>query len=74
MILSFVITLGVIVGGSLLISSASRRLSTDGQTLSRVDRNNRTGSSAREILGTRYARGEITQEQYKEMITDLDTS
>ncbi len=28
--------------------------------------------SAREILQTRYARGEITREQYREMLKDLE--
>lgn len=32
----------------------------------------RSGQSAREILDARYARGEITREQYQEMKADLE--
>ncbi|MHA2427675.1 MAG: SHOCT domain-containing protein [Candidatus Hermodarchaeia archaeon] len=71
-ILNLVITLGVIIGVILLIVWAVRRRSNNGQVLSTVGSIDGPISSPREILNTRYARGEITREQYKEMIADLD--
>jgi putative membrane protein len=71
MILNLVITIGVIVGLVLVILWAVRRIGSGGQVLSRAEG---TRVSPREILDTRYARGEITREQYKEMIADLDLS
>lgn len=74
MILNLVITVGVIVGVVLLIVWAVRRVRPGGQVLSGGDRIEGIKSSPREILNTRYASGEITREQYKEMIADLDLS
>jgi len=53
-----------------LVVWAVRRLSTGGANafLNRPD----TEQSARDVLRTRYARGEITREQYLEMLRDLD--
>ena len=74
MILNLVITLGIIIGVILLIVWAVRRLSSNGQVPSSMSRIAGMGTSAREILNTRYARGEITREQYKEMVADLELS
>jgi putative membrane protein len=74
MILNLIITLGIIVGVILLVVWAVRRVSDGGQGFSGGQRIERAGSSAREILNSRYARGEINREQYKEMIADLDLS
>ncbi len=72
MILNLVITVGIIVGVVLLIVWAVRRMSPGGQFSSGRNRIEGIKASSREILNTRYASGEITREQYKEMITDLD--
>lgn len=68
MILNLVITVAVIVGIVWFIIWLVRRTGSGGQSsLS-------TGSasqSLREILQSRYARGEITREQYLKIIEDL---
>ncbi len=53
-----------------LVVWAVRRLSAGGASAFL----NQPGAeqSAREVLRTRYARGEITREQYLEMLRDLD--
>ena len=54
----------IVVGVVVLIVWAVRRFSTPG--------NQTSGSqSAREILQARYARGELTREQYQQMLSDL---
>lgn len=54
----------IIIGVVVLIVWAVRRFSTPG--------NQTSGSqSAREILQGRYARGELTREQYQQMLSDL---
>ncbi len=54
----------VIVGIVVLIVWAVRRFSAPGNQTSGAQ-------SAREILQMRYARGEITREQYQQMLSDL---
>jgi len=70
MILNWVITIGLIVGVVLLIAWLVKRIEANGQTA-------RTGgtinSSPSDILQTRYARGEITREQYQQMLADLSS-
>ena len=70
MILNLVITIGLIVGLVLLIAWLWRRVNSDGQA--RVAQQP-TASEAlpKEILQVRYARGEITREQYQQMVVDL---
>ncbi len=68
MILNWVITVVVIVGIIWFIIWAVRRAGSTGRS-SLI-----TGSgpqSPREILQSRYARGEITREQYLEILEDL---
>lgn len=72
LILNLVITIGVIVGLVILIVWAVRRISAGGQSFSGGERNEGIGSSPRGILDTRYARGEITREQYKDMLAEID--
>ena len=69
MILNLVITLGVIIGVVLLVVWAVRRIGAAGP--GSVTYPGSGQPSAREILQTRYARGEITREQYLEMLADL---
>lgn len=67
MLLNLVINLAVIVGFVLLIAWFVRRV------LPTVGSGGGTGTllSAKEILQARYARGEITRDQFKKMLADL---
>jgi putative membrane protein len=68
MILSLVITIGVIVGLVLLVVWAVRRMSGNptysGSQMA-------AGQSARDIAQARYAKGEINREEYQQIISDL---
>jgi len=66
-LLGLIINLGVIVGIIFLVVWAVRKFSSSGLNL------NQGGSmqSPREILQTRYARGEITRDQYQQMLNDI---
>lgn len=66
MILQLVITIGVIVGIILLIVWLVRRSAAGAVTHHPLGQ-----LSARELLQIRYARGEITREQYLQMLSDL---
>ncbi|GMR10821.1 MAG: hypothetical protein BMS9Abin28_1645 [Anaerolineae bacterium] len=68
LILNLVITIGVIIGIVVLIIWAVRRLSADGSGSSRSEP---AGATPKEILQLRYARGEITRDQYQEILADL---
>ncbi|HEX6302645.1 MAG TPA: SHOCT domain-containing protein [Anaerolineales bacterium] len=67
-ILNLVITLGVVIGIIVLVIWAVRRL-TGGQRGSFVTSSQ--GQTAREILQNRYARGEITRDEYQHMLADI---
>ncbi len=54
----------IIVGVVVLIVWAVKRFSAPGSSPS-------GSQSARDILQARYARGEITREQYQQMLSDL---
>ena len=62
-LIGLIFTLAIIVGIVILIVWAVRRFSSGASSSG--------GQSPREILQTRYARGEITREQYQEMLKDL---
>ncbi len=68
MILNLVINLVAIIGIVLLIAWFVRRILPAYELAG-----GRGGSllTAKEVLQGRYARGEITREQYKKMLTDL---
>jgi putative membrane protein len=68
MILNLVITLGVIVGIVMLVVWLVRRVGSEGPGSQRAGGGQ---LPPREILQVRYARGEITREQYQQMLTDL---
>jgi len=74
MILNLVITVGVIIGIVWLVIWLIRRSGSNGlanfsqNTLDAVP----TALSPREILQARYARGEITREQYQDILIDLN--
>ena len=71
MILNLVITVGVIVGIVLLVIWAVRRLSASGQGQGFTPYQAQGGTAAREILQARYARGEITRDEYQQVLADL---
>jgi putative membrane protein len=71
MILNLVITLGVIVGIVLLVVWLVRRLGSEGGALQAGPRAGAGQLLPREILQARYARGDITREQYQQMLSDL---
>jgi len=69
MILNLVITIGLIVAVILLIVWVVKRLTPSGQGTTTTSAT--AGASPRDILQIRYARGEITREQYQQMLADL---
>ena len=71
MILNLIITLGLIVGMVLLVVWAVRRISPGGSGPGSTWQQSQAPSSPREVLQVRYARGEITREQYFQMLDDL---
>ncbi len=68
MILGLVIAIAVIVGLVLLITSAVRRQSGNP---SQTAFQSQPGPSARDIAQARYAKGEISREEYQQILTDL---
>lgn len=64
-LIGLIFNLAIIIGIVILIVWAVKRFS--GGTANRAF----GGQSAREILQARYARGEITREQYQQMLQDL---
>ncbi len=66
MIGGLVVNLAVVVGIVVLVVWAIRRFSAPAAAGATP-----AGSAAREILQARYARGEITREQYQEMLADV---
>lgn len=68
MILSLVITIGVTVGLVLLVVWAVRRMSGNSAQPGSL---NLTSQSARDIAQVRYAKGEISREEYQQILSDL---
>jgi putative membrane protein len=68
LILNLVITLAVIIGIVVLVIWAVRRLSADGSGSSLAKQ---SGATPKEVLQIRYSRGEITRDQYQEILADL---
>jgi len=71
MILNLVITVGLIVGIGLLVVWLVRRVGSHGGASSAGQQPGQAAFVPREILQARYARGEITRDQYQQMLTDL---
>ena len=71
LIINLVIVVGLVVGFALLIIWLVRRFSTKGQGPGSLSNPANIGTSPREILQARYAKGDITREQYQQMLTDL---
>ncbi len=68
MILQLVITVAVIVGLVLLVVWAVRRI---GRMNTPSGPQNLPGQSAREMAQARYAKGEISREEYQQILADL---
>jgi putative membrane protein len=66
LILNLIITVGVIIGIIWLVVWLARKGISNNQGYSMTPQ-----ISPREILQTRYARGEITREQYQQMLEDV---
>jgi putative membrane protein len=66
-LLGLIINIGVIVGIIFLVVWAVRKFSSNGLNLNQ----GASTQSPREILQARYARGELTREQYQQMLNDL---
>ncbi len=69
MILNLLMWLGLLVGTVLLVIWPVRTSRTAGQI---GDRAAGSDLTPREILQRRYARGDITREQYLDMLADLE--
>lgn len=71
LILNLAVTFGLIVGLVLLIAWLWRRANASGQGWPGNQQPAATEASPKEILQVRYAQGEITREQYQQMVVDL---
>jgi len=70
-IINLVLTVGGLIALILLVIWAVRRI-TNGSRVSLFSSGQSSGLlSARDILQTRYARGEITREEYQQMLEDI---
>ena len=63
-LIGLILNLAILVGIVILVVWAVRRFTSNGGSSSSVQ-------TPREILQVRYARGEITREQYNEILSDL---
>ncbi len=66
-LIGLILNLAIIVGIVVLVVWAARRFSGGGANWNQPS----GGQPPREILQARYARGEITREQYQQMLGDL---
>jgi putative membrane protein len=71
LILNLIILVGLIIGAVLLAIWLIKRLGEAGGSPRDSFETSRGAKSPQEILQARYARGEITRQQYREMIEDL---
>lgn len=69
MIVSLIFAVGLIIGFVFLIVWAVRRMSQNSDSSG-----NRmvSGQSAKEIAQMRYARGEISREEYQQLLADIE--
>ena len=70
-ILNLVITLGIIVGIVFLVIWVVRRFAPNIQGSSPGFNQSQVQQSPQEILKARYARGEVTRDEYQEIMADL---
>ena len=71
LILNLVITIGLIVGIVVLVVWLVRRFAPSLQDRAISLYQTDTQPTPREILQTRYARGEISRDEYQQMLSDL---
>ena len=71
LIINLVLTIGIIVGLVLLAVWAVRRFTHNPHGAFLSSGQSQGMGTAREILQARYARGEITREEYQQMLTDI---
>jgi putative membrane protein len=71
-ILNLVITVGVIIGVVALVIWVVRRLGQESGVAAATSGKPFGTASPREIVQLRYAQGEITREQYQEILADLN--
>ena len=72
MLVITIVTLAILVGLIVLVIWAVRRLSYGSTVGSQTMTGGQAGAGARDILQMRYARGEITREQYQQMLSDIE--
>ena len=65
-LIGLIINIAIIVGIVILIVWAVKRFTGGSANMNQL-----SSQSPREILQTRYARGEITRDQYQQMLSDL---
>lgn len=70
-ILNLVITIGVIIGIVLLIVWLVRRFSARGTFAEFGGNQANSQPNPREIIQSRYARGEISRDEYQQMLSDI---
>lgn len=73
LILNLVFTIGLVVGLILLIVWLWRQVTSGSQVGTVASDSGGASASPRDILQIRYARGEITREQYQQMLADLSS-
>lgn len=66
-LIGLIINIAIIVGIVILVVWAVKRFTGGTSNLNQPS----VGQSPREILQARYARGEITRDQYQQMLSDL---
>ena len=71
LIINFVLLIGIVVGLALLAVWAIRRFTNNQRGSMSFSGQSHGMATAREILQARYARGEITREEYQQMLTDI---
>jgi len=62
-LIGLIVNLAILVGIVILVVWAVRRFTSSNSSLG--------GQTPKEILQSRYARGEITRDQYQQMLSDL---
>jgi putative membrane protein len=70
-IIGLAVTIAILVGLVVLVVWAVRRMTSSQQGFLPPMSQNANQLTAGEILAQRYARGEITREQYKQMLEDI---
>ncbi|MGD2158326.1 MAG: SHOCT domain-containing protein [Anaerolineales bacterium] len=71
MILNLVITIGVIVGIVVLVVWMVRRFGTESSGRYVAQYGSGSQQTPREIVQSRYARGEISREEYQQLLKDI---